>query len=268
VCRNIRVLSHFEPPTTPDEIRAAALQYVRKVTGVRAPSVKDEAVFQQAIDAVAEATTKVLAGMSPPRGPARTRDGERERARRKWDTDEQIDGHYVGTRFVGLVVPSGARYVGGKNETRIRASSRSTLLAIARVWVPLLALAWPAFFGFTKLAFVEAAVLAGVGLLLHRPIELAEDEKKKLRILGSQTGLRIDPSRLLPATRKAKLDMLDALMTKGGLAADPEWLVQVLDEIPGPALPLVYAYARYAGDDGPWAQCADTIYEWIERTEM
>jgi len=111
-------------------------------------------------------------------------------------------------------------------------------------------------------------VLVGVGLLLHRPIELDEAEKKKLRILGSQTGLRIDPAKLLPATRKAKLDMLEALMTKGGLAADPEWLVQVLDEIPGPALPLVYAYARYAADDGLWAQCADAIYDWMERTEL
>jgi hypothetical protein len=182
--------------------------------------------------------------------------------------DEQIDGHYIGTRLVGLVVPAGARYVGGKSETPIRGTPQTTFLGLVRVWVPLLAIVWPFLFGMTKLAFVEAVVLAGAGLLLHRPIELDEDEKKKLRILGSQTGLRIDPSRLLPATRKAKLDMLEALMTKGGLASDPEWLIQVLDEIPGPALPLVYAYARYAADDGVWAETAHTIYDWIERTEL
>ena len=182
--------------------------------------------------------------------------------------DEQVDGHYIGTRLVGFVIPAGPRYVGGKTETPIRGNAKTTFLGIVRVWVPLLAIVWPVLFGFSKLAFVEAAVLAGSGLLLHRPIELDEQEKKKLRLLGSQTGLRIDPSKLLPATRKAKLDMLEALMTKGGLAADPEWLIQVLDEIPGPALPLVYAYARYAADDGVWAECANAIYDWIERTEM
>ena len=182
--------------------------------------------------------------------------------------DEQIDGHYIGTRLVGFVIPGGARYVGGKTETPIKGNLKSTFLGVVRVWVPLLAVVWPFLFGMTKLAFVEAAVLAGAGLLLHRPVEIEEEEKKKLRLLGSQTGLRIDPTRLLPATRKAKLDMLEALMTKGGLAADAEWLIQVLDEIPGPALPLVYAYARYAADDGVWAECARTIYDWIERTEM
>jgi hypothetical protein len=86
VCRNIRVLHHFEPPTTPEEIHAAALQYVRKVTGTRAPSKNDNAAFDHAVDEVAKATAKVLAALSTPRGPARTRDGERERARKKWDS--------------------------------------------------------------------------------------------------------------------------------------------------------------------------------------
>ena len=86
MCRNIRVLHHFEPPTTPEEIHAAALQYVRKVTGTRAPSKGDLASFERAVDEVAQATAKILAKMSVPRGPARTREGERERARKKWDS--------------------------------------------------------------------------------------------------------------------------------------------------------------------------------------
>lgn len=86
MCRNIRVLHHFEPPSTPDEIHAAALQYVRKVTGTRAPSQKDNAAFEHAVEEVAKATAKVLSKLSTPRGPARTRDGERERARKKWDS--------------------------------------------------------------------------------------------------------------------------------------------------------------------------------------
>lgn len=83
MCRNIRVLHHFEPPTTPDEIRAAALQYVRKVTGTRAPSKADQAAFERAVEEVAEATTRVLASLSA-KGAARTRESERERAAKRW----------------------------------------------------------------------------------------------------------------------------------------------------------------------------------------
>ncbi len=83
MCRNIRVLAHFEPPTTADEIRAAALQYVRKVTGATAPSVADREAFEAAIDEVAAATTRVLASIHA-RGAPRTREGEREKAKAKW----------------------------------------------------------------------------------------------------------------------------------------------------------------------------------------
>lgn len=83
MCRNIRVLHHFEPPTTPEEIRAAAVQYVRKVTGTRAPSKGDAAAFERAVDAVADATAQVLASLHA-KGPPRTREQERERARGRW----------------------------------------------------------------------------------------------------------------------------------------------------------------------------------------
>lgn len=182
--------------------------------------------------------------------------------------DDEVDGHYVGTRLAALVIPSGTSYVGDRTQLAIRSSAASLVLGVARVWVPLAALAWPLMFGWVLRAWIEAGVLAVVAFLLHRPLELPDAEKKKLRLLGSQTGLRIDPSRLLPATRKGKLEMLEALMTKGGLAPDPEWLVLVLDEIPGPALPLVYAYARYASDAPPWSDCAEKVYEHIERNEL
>jgi hypothetical protein len=83
MCRNIRVLHNFEPPTTPDEVRAAALQYVRKVSGLAKPPVADTAAFESAIDAVAAATTELLAALSS-RGGVRTREGEREKAQRRW----------------------------------------------------------------------------------------------------------------------------------------------------------------------------------------
>lgn len=84
MCRNIRVLHHFQPPTTPDEIAAASLQYVRKVSGLRAPSKSDTEAFERAVADIAQATTRLLAALPTPRGDARTREGEREKARVKW----------------------------------------------------------------------------------------------------------------------------------------------------------------------------------------
>ena len=84
MCRNIRVLHHFQPPTTKDEIDAASLQYVRKVSGVRAPKSVDTEAFERAIAEVAAATTRLLESLSTPKSEARTRDGEREKARAKW----------------------------------------------------------------------------------------------------------------------------------------------------------------------------------------
>lgn len=70
MCRNIRTLYNFEPPATDDEIRASALQFVRKLSGFTAPSRANEAAFQRAVDEVTEAAHRLLASMetgSPPR---------------------------------------------------------------------------------------------------------------------------------------------------------------------------------------------------------
>jgi len=82
MCRNIRVLYHFEPPTTAEEIRAAALQYVRKVSGLRTPSVADAPAFEQAVEAVAASTARLL-GELKARTAVRTREQEAERARQR-----------------------------------------------------------------------------------------------------------------------------------------------------------------------------------------
>jgi hypothetical protein len=82
MCRNIRVLYHFEPPTTDAEIRAAALQYVRKVSGLREPSTADASTFERAVADVA-ATTERLLGALKARTTVRTREGEREKARER-----------------------------------------------------------------------------------------------------------------------------------------------------------------------------------------
>jgi hypothetical protein len=70
MCRNIRTLHNFEPPATEDEVRAAALQYVRKVSGQTKPSRANEAAFSRAVEEVAAATRTLLDGLvtsAPPR---------------------------------------------------------------------------------------------------------------------------------------------------------------------------------------------------------
>jgi hypothetical protein len=83
MCRSIRVLYNFDPPTTKEEIRAAALQYVRKVSGLPRPSAVDSAAFDRAIDDVAAATGKLLGTLSA-RTAVRSREHERDKARARW----------------------------------------------------------------------------------------------------------------------------------------------------------------------------------------
>ena len=75
MCRSIQTLYHVEPPASEEEIRAAAVQFVRKISGYRQPSRANEAVFQAAVDAVEAATAALLAGLqtSAPERP-RTRE--------------------------------------------------------------------------------------------------------------------------------------------------------------------------------------------------
>ena len=80
MCRAIRVLYNFDPPTTDEEVRAAALQYVRKVSGLARPSGVDAEAFEAAVADVA-ATTRALLRSLRARTAVRTREGEREKAR-------------------------------------------------------------------------------------------------------------------------------------------------------------------------------------------
>ena len=70
MCRNIKTLANFEPPATDDEIRASALQFVRKVSGFTKPSKANEDVFNQAVDEVTAAARKLIASLvttAPPK---------------------------------------------------------------------------------------------------------------------------------------------------------------------------------------------------------
>lgn len=79
MCRNIRTLHHFEPPATEEEIRASALQYVRKLSGYLAPSRENQEAFDRAVGRVTDATRELLASLTS-RGPPRNRETERLKA--------------------------------------------------------------------------------------------------------------------------------------------------------------------------------------------
>jgi len=80
MCRNIKTLHNFDPPATEDEKHAAALQYVRKVSGASKPAKANEAAFARAFDEVADATRRLLAELVTNAAP-RDREVEAERAR-------------------------------------------------------------------------------------------------------------------------------------------------------------------------------------------
>jgi hypothetical protein len=82
MCRNIKTLHNFEPPTTAGEVNAAALQYVRKVSGMQKPSRANEGAFERAVEAVARVTRTLLDELVTT-APPRDREIEAERRRAK-----------------------------------------------------------------------------------------------------------------------------------------------------------------------------------------
>jgi hypothetical protein len=82
MCRNIKTLFNFEPAVTDEEVRAAALQYVRKVSGMTKPSAANLPAFDQAVDDITALTSALLQQLNT-RSPARNREVEAERARER-----------------------------------------------------------------------------------------------------------------------------------------------------------------------------------------
>ena len=87
MCRNIKTLYNFEPATTDAEVRDAALQYVRKVSGFTKPSQANAEAFERAVDAVAAATSALFADLVTV-APARDREVEAAKARARWERRE------------------------------------------------------------------------------------------------------------------------------------------------------------------------------------
>ena len=82
MCRNIKTLHNFEPPATEEEVRSAALQYVRKISGSTKPSKANEAAFERAVHEVTAASTRLLDALVTTAAP-RNREIEAERARER-----------------------------------------------------------------------------------------------------------------------------------------------------------------------------------------
>jgi hypothetical protein len=80
MCRNIKMLFNFDPPVTDEEIRAASLQFVRKISGFNKPSKTNEAAFEAAIDEVAAVSARLLSSLETS-APARNREEEAAKAR-------------------------------------------------------------------------------------------------------------------------------------------------------------------------------------------
>ena len=89
MCRNIKLLFNFAPPVTPDEIRDASLQFVRKISGFNQPSKPNEAAFAAAVDKIAEASMTLLQTLetrAPPRNREEVAARARERAAQRFST--------------------------------------------------------------------------------------------------------------------------------------------------------------------------------------
>jgi hypothetical protein len=87
MCRNIKTLANFEPPATGDEIRASALQFVRKLSGMNKPSRANEAVFNLAVEEVTDAAERLIASLTtsaPPRNREEEARKAQERARERF----------------------------------------------------------------------------------------------------------------------------------------------------------------------------------------
>ncbi len=80
MCRNIRTLHNFDPPASDEEVRAAAVQYVRKISGFSKPSRANQAAFERAVETVMAASSELLGELSTPAAP-RNREAEAAKAR-------------------------------------------------------------------------------------------------------------------------------------------------------------------------------------------
>jgi hypothetical protein len=196
---------------------------------------------------------------------------------------DDVDGHYIATKFVAAAIPTESVYVTpmaarasqvtSAAPLKVKTDWRSIGLGWARVWLPVFAITSPVlqlilFHTVNVITIISSLLVGACAVAAFRAGKLPEAEKARLRLLGTVTGLRVDPSRLPDAFRATKRDTLGDLMEKGGIPMTPAEILSVIDDIPVPAMPLVYGYACYAGDDLEWRECAELIYQRHEQSEV
>ena len=99
MCRNIKLLFHFQPPATKDEVHASALQYVRKVSGPGQPTAANKAAFDRAVSEITAITERLLLSELQAKGPPRDRETEKERAKaRGQDREERLRKKLLASR--------------------------------------------------------------------------------------------------------------------------------------------------------------------------
>ena len=136
MCRNIKTLYNFSPPATKDEIRASAIQFVRKLSGMNAPSKANEAAFNRAVDQVTRAAEDLLASlvtMAPPRD----RDVEAEKARARGTPCGSA--RESGVRPVRHFDLAGSGFLSSLSRNRPESASRTTKRPARSSGVPLVA---------------------------------------------------------------------------------------------------------------------------------
>ena len=127
MCRNIKTLANFAPPATEDEIRASALQFVRKLSGVNKPSKANEDVFNQAVDAVTEAAERLIRSLKTSAPP---KDREEEARKAKERAREPVEEQNQQERRAGEHGGEGKRFAGGDLAGGKRPRARALDMAV------------------------------------------------------------------------------------------------------------------------------------------
>ena len=137
MCRNIRPLNNFEPPATSDEVRAAALQYVRKVSGATKPSKANEEVFNRAVEEIAHITAHLLEDLvttAPPKDRETESEKAKARSAKRFANAVTLTpfARAVRIAFTSLSVSRVRGRFFGSADTPIRASSAAPTASLSR----------------------------------------------------------------------------------------------------------------------------------------
>lgn len=197
---------------------------------------------------------------------------------------DEVDGHYIATRFAGLLIPLSSMYVVSSSSERsgnvttttwegveVKFNWKSAVLAYPRVYLPMLSLAWPFITHWgenvndiPRSTWITAAALFVSAFLFLIPGRLSAREKSRLRVLRQATGMALDPSKLHDERRMGELFAMTDTLKRANLPSTYEGLAPLIEALPAAALPTVYAFSVYSADDPRWAELGARAYARIE----